>query len=379
MQDLSIRDYSELLKKLYDGALEASPWQSFLTAVKEVLNLQACFLFLRYPTHTDGGLMFTSGTIQPVTPENPSNIYTEGYFAADPLVNLPVGKVVNLDELIDREQFDRSEFYQICMQPHDIYFTAGVDLEYDNKERFSVRFTRTYQQGPFSADEQAFMQMLSEHIQRAVALGDKLIRLDSERQLWASSVSGRSIGVVMLDETGTIVRVNALAERYLREKDGLSQVHNKLHIQKTKLNHLLRTYIQQALDAQKQDKQVPVNALAVPRQSNQPDYEVVIKPVPFDPMIDSRGSPHLSVLIYAPEQRSEVNLRLLVKLYGLTVTEASVAIMLARGETLDEVAANLDMARNTARAHLRSIFSKTGVTQQSMLVSLVLKSLASLP
>ena len=314
-----------------------------------------------------------------VTPDNPSNIYTEGYFAADPLANLPVGEVVAIDDLIERQQLDSSEFYQICMKPYGIYYTCGVDLEYDNKERFSVRFTRTVEQGSFSDEEREFMQLLARHIQRAVAYGDKLIRLDSERQLWASSVSGKTIGVVMLDENGTIVRANPLADKWLQEKDGIGQLHNKLFLKKTELNNQLKDYIQAALSAQKLDQPAPVNALAVPRTSGRPDYEVVIKPVPVDPLIDSRGSPHLSVFIYAPEQRSEINLRLLMKLYQLTVTEASVAIMLARGETLDEVASNMDMARNTARAHLRSIFSKTGVTQQSMLVSLVLKSLASLP
>lgn len=46
---------------------------------------------------------------------------------------------------------------------------------------------------------------------------------------------------------------------------------------------------------------------------------------------------------------------------------------------MDEVAEELEIKKNTVRAHLRSIFAKTGVTQQSMLVSLVLTSLASTP
>jgi len=36
------------------------------------------------------------------------------------------------------------------------------------------------------------------------------------------------------------------------------------------------------------------------------------------------------------------------------------------------------VARNTARAHLRAIFAKTGVGRQSELVQLVLRSVASL-
>ena len=47
-------------------------------------------------------------------------------------------------------------------------------------------------------------------------------------------------------------------------------------------------------------------------------------------------------------------------------------------ETLDEASETLFISRNTARAHLRSLFSKTGVTRQTMLVRLILKSVAPL-
>nr|MDT0253635.1 LuxR C-terminal-related transcriptional regulator [Endozoicomonas sp.] len=53
-------------------------------------------------------------------------------------------------------------------------------------------------------------------------------------------------------------------------------------------------------------------------------------------------------------------------------------MILANGLTLDETAEELGISRNTARAHLRSIFSKTGVTRQTMLVRLILKSVATL-
>lgn len=379
MHNVSLLAYNDLLNKLYDGAFESPPWHSFLTALDQILNLQVSFLFLRSPSHNDGGLMLSSGLVEAVTPENPNNLYTQSYYTSDPLVNLPIGRVVLIEEMIDRKTLEASELYQMGMEPFGIYYSAGIDLEYDNKQPFSVRLTRTREQGPFTADEREFLQMLAQHIQRAVASGDKLIRLDSERQMWASSVAGKSIGVVMLDDTGCIVRANAVADRRLAEKDGLSQMHQRLHLKNPDLNNKLKEYVQEALQAQREDKPVSINALAVPRPSGKPDYELVIKPLPYDPMIDSRGSPHLTVFIYAPDEAGEINLRLLMKLYQLTVTEASVAIMLTQGHTLDEVATGMNMARNTARAHLRAIFSKTGVTQQSMLVSLVLKSLASLP
>ncbi|MNG23881.1 hypothetical protein D3C84_1085400 [compost metagenome] len=53
-------------------------------------------------------------------------------------------------------------------------------------------------------------------------------------------------------------------------------------------------------------------------------------------------------------------------------------LLLANGLTLDEASEELGISRNTARAHLRSTFSKTGVTRQTMLVRLILRSVATL-
>ncbi|MNH09625.1 hypothetical protein D3C79_690860 [compost metagenome] len=51
---------------------------------------------------------------------------------------------------------------------------------------------------------------------------------------------------------------------------------------------------------------------------------------------------------------------------------------LANGLSLEEAAEVLNVRRNTARAHLRSIFSKTGVRRQTELVRIILNSVVAL-
>lgn len=51
-------------------------------------------------------------------------------------------------------------------------------------------------------------------------------------------------------------------------------------------------------------------------------------------------------------------------------------IQLTHGLTLEEAAKALGIRLNTARAHLRSIFSKTGARRQSELVRFFLNSAA---
>jgi DNA-binding CsgD family transcriptional regulator len=54
------------------------------------------------------------------------------------------------------------------------------------------------------------------------------------------------------------------------------------------------------------------------------------------------------------------------------------AIKLANGLSLEEAAEAIGIRRNTARAHLRSIFSKTGVRRQTELVRIFLNSVVLL-
>ena len=378
MVDVSLADYSGLLEKLYDGAMETSPWQCFLQSLCDLLNLRGCYLFLRFPTDNDDGLMFSSAPDFSNTPKN-TNIYNQHFFTSDPLVISSVDEVVFIDDLIDEKELLQSVFYKKCMAPANIRFSAGIDLEFESRQRFSFRLARSFEQGPFLEHHRVFIRMLSGHVRRAIVAGEKILRFDRERNLWANSISGNDIGIVMLDEAGLVVRSNPAADRYLREKDGLAQINKQIHIKKSDLNEQFKQYISDALLAQKSGSQIPVGALSVPGTSGKQEYELVIKPVPIDPLMDSRGSPHLSVFIYSPQKNEDIDSEVLVKLYKLTATEARVAIALGHGQTVDELSTSLGIAVNTARAHIRSIFTKTCVTQQTQLVRLVLKSLASRP
>jgi DNA-binding CsgD family transcriptional regulator len=66
------------------------------------------------------------------------------------------------------------------------------------------------------------------------------------------------------------------------------------------------------------------------------------------------------------------------QLYNLTPAETLLALELANGLSLEEASEALNIRRNTARAHLRSIFSKTGVRRQTELVRIMLNSVVAL-
>jgi DNA-binding CsgD family transcriptional regulator len=219
--------------------------------------------------------------------------------------------------------------------------------------------------------------MLSSHVCRAVANSIALVQFDSERQFYARAISGRSLGIVILDEGGRILRSNGAADRSLRDKDGIARVHEQIHIKYPPLNDLLYRHIQTALEAQRVGTTAALQAISVPRPSGRPDYELMLNSIPVDRHFAPNNTPRLIVFISDPAARTEISTQALMDIYHLTATQAALVKLLAEGKSLEEVAQDLNIKTTTARAHLRSIFAKTGVTQQSKLVSLVLKSLAT--
>ena len=121
-----------------------------------------------------------------------------------------------------------------------------------------------------------------------------------------------------------------------------------------------------------------VRALRVPRPGVRSDLGLVIKPVPLSEWREGQSSPSAAVFISDPDLKESTSRQVLGELFELTPAEANLATLLARGLSLAQVSEAQHISQHTARAQLKSIFAKMGVSRQAELVRLVLKSVASL-
>ena len=63
--------------------------------------------------------------------------------------------------------------------------------------------------------------------------------------------------------------------------------------------------------------------------------------------------------------------KLLAEVFGLTPAEARLAQRIARGDSLEDIAADAGIKMPTARCQLASVFGKTGTHRQPKLVALL--------
>jgi DNA-binding CsgD family transcriptional regulator len=70
--------------------------------------------------------------------------------------------------------------------------------------------------------------------------------------------------------------------------------------------------------------------------------------------------------------------QLVRQLFDFTPAETRLALRLAGGMSLGEACEDLGISPHTGRAHLKTIFAKSGVTRQAELVRLILRGVATL-
>jgi DNA-binding CsgD family transcriptional regulator/GAF domain-containing protein len=380
-QAIDIDRFSELLTSLYDGPFESVPWTRFLQALRTWVDVDMTFLILRPPGPGDNGMIFNAG-IESIKPRA-GNMYADGMYALDPFVNLPAGRVVTLDEYIGNDTLRASEFYLSCLKPSGIFHIAGIDLLLQDGFKASLRLTRGAEDRAFKNSDREFLQRLVPHLERAIAIHARFARIETERSLYDRTMAQLSLGTIILDEHRHVMRMNRIAENLLAQKDGVRLLENQIHLDRSQDNARLRSIITDAIDAQRHGQTQLVQAMAIARGQKTPGHgraplNMVIRPVTQTEFSDGQGCPSVALFLSDPELPMQASTDILAQLFDLTPAESRLALQLTNGASLEEASSELGISRNTARAHLRSIFAKTGVTQQTMLVSLILKSVAVL-
>ena len=364
-----------LVGALYDGPLSTPPWREALEILQQRLGAEHVTLMLRPPSAENSGVMINTGE----TTQQATDSYTSHFSSIDPFVRLKEGQVVTAEEMVGKEWLN-STVYQEYLKPLSIRHLLGADIYTADGIECRLRVTRTEEAEAFSDEDKALVGFVLPHLNRAIQLHSRLDFLETERQLFAGTINRMLLGIVSYDEHGNIMETNEEARRILDEKDGIWMTRDALRLDRTKEERELHRIIRRACSGEcEDDAPSMVDALAVTRPSGRANLGILIKTVPAGEYSEGANRPAAVVYLRDPEANAaQPSHELVRRLFGLTRMEATLALLLAEGLTLDEAAEEMNVRRHTARTHLRSIFCKTGVTRQTMLVRLLLNSVIRL-
>ncbi len=382
------RDFGRLVDLIYKGTLEEQPWKSALPALREAMDAQVASLVLRPPTAEDHGVIlncvrpdserWAASSLLASADDWEVSAYREQFFALDPFVNLPLDQVITLADILPDGELVTSDYYLHYLEPIGLFRILGVDTAEPGGMLARLRFSRRRSEARFGKQPRELLTALTPHLRRAIEIYAKLNRTTSERDVYAGAVNRLSVASIILDEQGRVLSTNAVGQALLDAGEGLSLRDGRLHIEGRDINRALQQALTTIIRAQLRGETSVIKALRVPRPSGRSDLGLVIRPVPASQWSEGQSSPSVAVFVSDPDLHESTSHQILAELFALTPAEANLATLLARGLSLARVSTAQGISQHTARAQLKSIFAKTGVSRQAELVRLVLKSVASL-
>lgn len=365
-----------LISALYDGITETPPWQSALERVREYINAEHATLMLRPPSAESTGVMINAGEVD----QHATESYETHFFAVDPFVKLQDGQIASAEEIVGEKEWLASDMYQQYLKPLDIRHLLGTELHTEEGIECRLRVTRTPRGEAFSEHDKNVVRMMLPHLRRAIQLHAKLDFLECERQVYSGAMNRMLLGMVSFATDRSIMEINEEAARILAEKDGIWRTGNSLKAANRSENQELQRLIREAIHGGVSDSSEPLTeATSITRQFDRGRLGIVVRSIPMGPWSETMQRPAAAVFLRDPDYNSaQPSQDVVRRVFGLTRMEAALAVLLAKGQSLDDAAEELGVRRNTARTHLRSIFGKTGVSRQTMLVRMILKSVVSL-
>lgn len=372
---MPLERYCELLELVYQGPLETIPCSSAMLQLRGWLRANEVVLILRPPGESAMGLVMRDG-------DRKSQLYNYVYtqfpiFSLDPFVGLPPEQAVTLDEIVDPEKYVQGEFFRQYVEPRHVRYVLGADIHGEAGREFRLRFTRPPEARDFSTSDKALVEALIPHFKSALNLHTRLGQMETEMKLYANVMSSMLVGSLILDGAGTLLHANSVAQAILAERDGLIVGPGGLSAEYRGEHKELQRLIRQALEMPPGTLTV-AEAISITRPSGRASLSLLIRPIPPSECSEGPNRPTAAVFIRDPARNLSPSVELMQRLFHFTLAEAKLALLLADGISLDEAADAMAIRKNTARAHLRAVFSKTGVKRQTTLVRLLLNSVASI-
>lgn len=220
----------------------------------------------------------------------------------------------------------------------------------------SLALATSQQSGPFdTAEHIALLHRLIPHLQQALRMGEHLDELHCRSADLAYASEFLRHGIIILAPRSQVLYTNPAADRILREDDGVRAQIARIESEDVRV-----------------DTRRSGGSFLWPRPSGRRPYIIHVLPLPQGAVAPIGVQRRTMIMIIDPTRDPEPPTALLRHLYGLTRSEAEIAVMVMRGQGLKPIADALSLSVTTVKTHLQHVFDKTDTHRQAELVRLLL-------
>ena len=367
--------FASILSSLHDAALDDDLWPAASGRIDEACGMRGSTLVMaRGHSQVDIEIFFARTCHHGERDEDWEQTYFGDYYPLDERVprvtQLPDSRLVRVSDLYTEQERRTSATYNESLLVAG--YQKGLNIRLNGPEGASIfwALADSTRRGGWGSRQIAMIESLLPHLRHFLQVRHVLGGAQALSSSLSVLLDDTRLGVIQLDRLGRIIETNDRAWSLLTHGRGLFEQNGFLHARVPADDTRLQGLVADALPAFGLEvRGGSMTVLRWPSRSRQ-----VIHVVPVGERLKDFGIGRVAALVLVVEPGSPVQLdaELVASALGLTETQSQVAIALAMGKTVGDVAKERGQKVSTTRFHVKQIHTKLGLSRQADLIRLVL-------
>jgi len=363
----------ELLGTLYSAAVDQTRWPDFMRQVSRFFDVPKASMLTHWGNNERTSMAYFGDGLAEAT-----RLYDEYYAKYDGwqgmLATSPGRLCLGQDYWPERDML-RSEFYQDLLKGFDMRYMAAVLTRPHMGFRESLSLYRGHEAVRFDRESVAMLDFLYPHLETALHTRRRLMTLETRVGDLETALDQMACPLILVSASLRVVLVNRSARVILDAADGLILRNGRLDTKNSAESATLKSVLSKAVSGALRLSFHHAGAMTISRPPRKL-LQLVAAPLMHSSSPFPGGAAAL-VFLTDPESAPQLPGEILQALYGLTLTETRLSLLLLEGTSLNEAAELHCVSKETVRTQIRSIYSKTGTNRQSELLTL-LRALAQI-
>jgi len=362
-----------LIALAYDATLQPEGWAAFLHEFRLAMRSSGALLMFGDAAGSEPARDIRDSAWHTLTL---TRLYYDTFRALNPLdyARMEPGRVYGYEDFVPREAFERSDYYrQYCTRTATEHALVGCFGE-PHGARAWLNLSRGADGGAYARRERRLLQSLLPHLERVLKICARLERADAEYRRLREQVDAFGVATLLIDAGARVTVANRAAQALLEGNPGLQLAHGRLGFTEARDQNAFAHALAEVLGpgAARDSASFMVAPHAAQAVS------VLLRRLRRE---DEPVAGRAEAAVYLrPRAGSAPFLRVdhVASLFGLTTTEARLAVLLAEGQSLQQIAQALGITEATARTYCKRVFDKTDTARQADLVRLILTSVVGI-
>ncbi len=301
--------------------------------------------------------------------------YFDVYYPRDERVprlrRLPDGQPAPITSLYTDRELKTSAAYNEFLVPHHAGNSLIVRMAGPAGTRIVWVVNDPIDDGGWSSAQIEVIHRLLPHVRQYVSVRQVLVGAGALGTSVAAMLEATGPGIIQVDWRGKVVAASDGARKFLQTGDALFDSGRLLFARSPRDNANLQRLLTRALPPF--GRQGTGGSMVLRRSADRNPVELHVIPVgQQEAALCAWPVAALVLVVDSGKRRTVINPDLVAARFGLTQAETRVAVMLADGNSVADIAESTVRGISTIRTHVQRILRKTGTNRQADLVRLVL-------